>query len=119
MDILSNLNIEVLEYYKDIFDFYYFKKNIGGFIILTLISFQIICIVYYYLYTKNKMIRYIYLLTEKYISEQKITKINSKTKIINNKNKKNIKIKSLKNPTIKSNKKEDKKNMKNHKKLNV
>ena len=25
-DILSNLNIEVLEYYKDIFDFYYFKK---------------------------------------------------------------------------------------------
>ena len=56
-EIMSNLNIEVLLCYKDIFNFYYFKKNIGGFIIITLIIIQTLCFIYYYQISYNKLLR--------------------------------------------------------------
>ena len=56
MEMISNLNIEVLTCYKDVFDFKYFKKNKGGFIILFLIFSQIICFIYYYLVSYIKVI---------------------------------------------------------------
>ena len=71
MEIISNLNIEILACYKDINDFKYFKKNIGGFIILGLIFIQTICIVYFYAKIKNKLIKFIYSLTETYIMSKR------------------------------------------------
>ena len=71
MEIISNLNIEILACYKDINDFKYFKKNIGGFIILGLIFIQTICIVYFYEKIKNKLIKFIYSLTETYIMSKR------------------------------------------------
>ena len=64
MEIFSNLNIEVLTCYKEVFNFKYFKKNIGGFIILALILTQIICFIYYIYVSKRKLLRYIYSLTD-------------------------------------------------------
>ena len=56
-EMMSNLNIEVLLCYKDIFNFYYFKKNIGGFIIITFIIIQTILFIYYYQISYNKLLR--------------------------------------------------------------
>ena len=67
MDIISNLNLEILACYKDIYNFKYIKKNIGGFIILGLIFIQTICIIYFYAKIKNQLIKFIYSLTETYI----------------------------------------------------
>jgi len=67
MEMLSNLNLDILVCYKDIYSFKYFKKNIGGFIILVLIFIQTICIIYFYAKTKNQLIKFIYSLTETYI----------------------------------------------------
>ena len=106
MDIISKLNLEVLTCFKDVFNFKYFKKNIGGLIILGLILFQTICIIYYYLNTNNKLIRYIYSLSEKFIISKSKTKNNLKWK------KRNIN-----NPPIKINNKRKKEN-KNNKKDN-
>ena len=82
MEILSNLNIEVLTCYKNVFNYKYFKKNIGGFIILFFFFFQILSFSYYYLVSKNKLIRYIYEITEKFIILKKNKKYNVST-IIN------------------------------------
>ena len=46
MEMISNLNIDVLACYKDVFDYKYFKKNKGGFIILSLIFSQTICFIF-------------------------------------------------------------------------
>ena len=64
--MISNLNIDVLTCYKDIFDYKYFKKNKGGFIILFLIFSQTICFIFYYLVSYTKVIKFFYLLIEKY-----------------------------------------------------
>ena len=78
MDVLDNLNIEVLMCYKDVFKFYYFKRNIGGFIIIGLIILETISIIYFYLFTLNNIVRTIYYLTEKYFLIQKKPKIKKK-----------------------------------------
>ena len=67
VDMINNLNIEVLMCYKDFFDFEYFKKNKSGFIVLSLIILHTIFIIYYFLKSKIKLIRYISALSEKYI----------------------------------------------------
>ena len=109
MDVLDNLNIEVLACYKDVFSFYYFKKNVGGFIITGLIILETISIVYYYVFTLNRIVRTIYYLTEKYSLIQKKPKIkkkDSRSKI--------YKIKIAKNPPKRSPKKEGNKIIKNN-----
>ena len=63
-EMLSNLNLEVLSCYKDVFNYQYFKKNIGGFIIILLIIIQIICYIYYYLISNKHLIKCFYLLPE-------------------------------------------------------
>ena len=71
--IISNLNLEVLSCYKDVFDFKYLKKNIGGFIILGLFLIETFCFIYFYSLSYSRILRYIYSLTEVYIkSENKI-----------------------------------------------
>ena len=67
MEIIYNLNLEILACYKDIYDFNYFKKNVGGFIITGLIMIQTICIIFFYTRTKTKLVKYIYSLTETFI----------------------------------------------------
>ena len=74
MEMISNLNIEVLTCYKDVFDFKYFKKNKGGFIILFFIFSQIICFIYYYLVSYIKVIKFFHLLIEKYLFLKKMNK---------------------------------------------
>ena len=71
MEMISNLNLEVLTCYKDVFNFQYFKKNVGGFITLLIIILQIVCYVYYYLVSNKYLIRYMYSLTEEYITAKK------------------------------------------------
>ncbi len=79
-EIMSNLNIEVLLCYKDIFNFYYFKKNIGGFIIITIFILYSFCIVYFFNITRDKIRRNIYSLTDKIISYIEKKNINKKKK---------------------------------------
>jgi len=67
-EIISNLNLEVLSCYKDVFNFKYIKKNIGGFIIIALFLIETFCFIYYYSISYGKILRYIYSLTEAYIS---------------------------------------------------
>ena len=83
-DIISNLNLEVLACYKDIFDFKYFKKNIGGFIIIAFFMVQTFCFIYYYTVSNDKILRYVYSLIEAYIlSKKKKIKKNILKKKIN------------------------------------
>ena len=63
-EMIGNLNLEILACYKDVFDINYFKKNIGGFIILSLIFIQTICFFYFYLVSYNKLTAYISYLIE-------------------------------------------------------
>ena len=109
MEILDNLNIEVLMCYKDVFNFYYFKKNIGGFIIIGLILLETISIIYFYTHALNRIVKTIYYLTEKYLLIQKKPKIKKK-----NRRYKIYKTKITKNPPKKSPKKEDKKIIRNN-----
>ena len=114
IEMLSNLNIEILMCFKDVFDFNYIKKNAGGFIVIILFIIHTIFIIYFYSITKEQITRYIYSLTEKYImyliKNDKTNKINSsfikKNKTIKNppKKKKNkIKRKSKFKPKDKNN----------------
>ena len=67
MEIIYNLNLEILACYKDIYNFNYFIKNVGGFIITGLILIQTICIIYFYTKAKYELVKYIYSLTETFI----------------------------------------------------
>ena len=78
MEVLNNLNVEVLTCYKDIFDFNYFKKNIGGFIILFLFIIETTAFLCYYLQSKREIMRNIFALTEKFI----LIKLQKNPKII-------------------------------------
>ena len=100
MEMFSNLNIEVLTCYKDVFNFKYFKKNIGGFIILALILTQIICFIYYIYVSKRKLLRYIYSLTEQYILSRRKESDNEPMKNPPKKVQKNKIEKKIKNITI-------------------
>jgi len=117
IEMLSNLNIEILMCYKDVFDFQYFKKNGGGFIVMILFIIHTIFIIYFYSITKNQITRYIYSLTEKYIiyiiQEEKINKTNTSfiknNKIIKNppkkkKYKRKSKLKSMDKNNVDKNK---------------
>ena len=111
IEMASNLNLEVLTCYKDVFSFKYFKKNIGGFIILTLVISQIISFLYFYLISYKILVRYMYLLTEEYIISKK-TKLNKNN---NNKIKKNPPKKKIhERSTKKSKSKEKTKNKKDN-----
>ena len=61
-------NFILLKCYKDILKYQYFKKNLGGIMILVLISCQTICIIYYFLVTQIKINEYIFVLLEIYLS---------------------------------------------------
>ena len=99
-------NLDVLFCIKDIFVYEYFKKCTGGFIIMTLIIIQTICVIYYSKISKTYLKRYIFIFSNEYISSFNNKKIEIKD-IINKK----IEIKGSNKKdllTIKSNKKNNK-----------
>jgi len=79
-DIFYESNFMILKCYKDIFVYKYFIKNIGGFIILFIIFFQIICVFIYQKYSLNEINKYIFILLKVYFSYL------DKKKICTNKN---------------------------------
>ena len=87
-DMINELNLEILACYKDLFDFVYFKKNRGGFIVIFLFILYTICIAFYSMNSKIKLIRNIYSLLEKYIFYNKHK--NNNQNIINSPIKKNV-----------------------------
>ena len=77
LEILSTSNFEVMKCYKDVFKMKYFKKNLGGFIMLFLLFCQIICTIIYFFYSLNNIIKYLFNIMNKY--EQFFTEQNRVT----------------------------------------
>ena len=67
LEMVNNLNLEVLACYKDILNFSYFKKNVGGFIVLGFSFCELFCFFYYYFISKRKILSFIYSLMETFI----------------------------------------------------
>ena len=106
-DILSNSNLDVLKCFKDVFKKENIKKSYGGFIIIGIFIFEVIFSILFIFNDMDKIQKYIYNTSEKYISitinENKTMK-KKKVKHF----KKNIKHK-IKEPTKKRKKKKKKK----------
>ena len=86
-DLLSHTNIEIIKCYKDVFTYKFFISNIGGFIILFFISIQIIVSIIYLKKGLYSVKKFIFDITNKYISFISLQKDNSimlSTKIQNN-----------------------------------
>ena len=65
--ILSEVNLEVMECYKDLFQYSYFTTNTGGVIFLLLIFIQIITLIVFYFSSLFAVCKYIYNITENFI----------------------------------------------------
>ena len=65
--ILSQVNLDVMECYKDLFKYEFFISNSGGFIILALIFIQIATLIVYYFSSFFLVKKYIYNITENYL----------------------------------------------------
>ena len=68
---ISNSNFDVLFCIKQVFQYKYFKRCIGGIIIMILFLFQIICVLTYTFKSRNKLKIYIYNLSNSYIKSLK------------------------------------------------
>ena len=96
---MSNSNFDILFCIKKIFKYKYFKRCIGGYIIMALFLFQVACVSIYFLKSKNKLKIYIYYISNSYIESLKSDlkkeppkKLKLKTEG-NNKEKKHLKTK--------------------------
>ena len=67
-EIIFQSNLQILLCYKNVFIYKYFAKNTGGFIILTIIIFQIACLVVFRFYHSKKINNYVFILMETYLS---------------------------------------------------
>ena len=92
---ISESNIDVLLCFKDIFDYKFFKRCTGGFIIMSLIFFQTICVLFYKFKSNLEIKKYIFVLSKDYIASFKTKNVGFKTNI-NIKNKNLLIIKSKK-----------------------
>ena len=66
-EIFLQSNLLILQCYKDVFVYKYFIKNTGGFIILSLLICQNICIFFFYFIHYKLINRYIFILMETYL----------------------------------------------------
>jgi len=66
-DILTQSNLDILKCFKDVFKLNFILKCIGGLIIIGIIFFEIIFSLTFLLYEINKIMQYLYCLTELYI----------------------------------------------------
>ena len=67
-EIFMQSNYKILICYEDVFTYKYFIINTGGFIILSLIFFQTICVLIFYFISFERITRYIYILMGTYLS---------------------------------------------------
>ena len=65
--ILSQVNLDVMECYKDLFKYEFFISNTGGIIILIMILIQIVTLIIYYIFSLFFIKKYIYSVTENYL----------------------------------------------------
>ena len=66
-EVVIKSNLEILQCYKDIFVYKYFKKNKGGFIMLGIIFLQTICLLIFCFISMNNIRKYTLGLTEVYL----------------------------------------------------
>jgi hypothetical protein len=66
--MIQKTNIEVIKCYKDVFELQYFVSNSGGFVILGLILVQIILIIIYFCKSLYSIRKYIFGITNKFLS---------------------------------------------------
>ena len=64
IEMIENSNIMIFKCAKDVFVIKHIIKNIGTYITLGIMLVQIICVVIYYLFSYNPMLRYLYYLSE-------------------------------------------------------
>ena len=76
-DFLSNINLDILQCYEDVFRKKYVLKNVGGFIIIVITFIEIIFGIIYLAVDKINIIKYIYNLSEFYIIFLNDNKYNS------------------------------------------
>ena len=65
--ILDQVNLGVMECYKDLFKYKYFVSNTGGIMVLGLIFVEISVLIYYYFSSLFFVNKYIYNITENYL----------------------------------------------------
>ena len=65
--ILNQVNLEVMECYKDLFQYSYFTTNTGGVIFLLLIFIQIVILIIFYCSSLFYVCKYIYNIAENFI----------------------------------------------------
>ena len=70
-ELISLANINVMKCYKDIFKMNFFKKSYGNFIILTIISVEIICSVINFIKSFFYIKKYIFIITKKFLKHLK------------------------------------------------
>jgi len=78
-EIVLKSNLEILQCYKDIFVYKYFKKNIGGFMMLGIIFLQTMCLFIFTCHSMNNIRKFTLGLTEvylKYINPKHLIKNN-------------------------------------------
>ena len=118
-ELIEILNLEVMKCYKTIFDPNYIVKCIGGFIILSILVFEIICIIIFKIYSIKYIVRFLYIILADYIDFLK-SNIQVKRKYL--KYQKEIKAptkKTEKNSLIKIKKYNNKLRHKNAKNINI
>lgn len=71
-EFISNSNIDILFCFTKIFSYEYFKRCIGGYIIMFLIIFQSIAAIIYILKSKIEMKKYIFNIINLYIQYKSI-----------------------------------------------
>ena len=81
-ELLASSNLMVLKCYKNVFSLDNMRNNIGGYIIILILFFQIISTLLYFYYFKDKMIRYLYSISQYFILSMIQNNIKSE-KIIN------------------------------------
>ena len=81
-ELLASSNLMVLKCYKNVFSLDNMRNNIGGYIIILILFFQIISTLLYFCYYKDKMIRYLYSISQYFILSMVQNNIKSE-KIVN------------------------------------
>ena len=88
LEIIDESNIQIFKCAKDVFVFKHLVKNSGTYITLGIMLAQILCTVFYYVFSYNSMLRYLYYLSEykcSLIEQKYLNKANN-----NNKNRESI-----------------------------
>ena len=67
-EIVLDSNLLILQCYKNVFNYQYFVKNTGGFIILSIIICQILTTFFFYSINLGKISKYIFTLMQSYLS---------------------------------------------------